>query len=142
MKKQYLVFIVTLLVCKITLAQNDVDTVKSWNFKSLSQVSISNLEADKTSWEWNTKGRYVNKFTTDGTPLKANGCIISEYEGLLVGKGIEAGSLLLWKSESTNNGLQMQRSAEVSFDGVKTTSCSLKSSPLQKTQQVSIQSEI
>ena len=119
MKKQYLVFIVTLLVCKITLAQNDVDTVKSWNFKSLSQVSISNLEADKTSWEWNTKGRYVNKFTTDGTPLKANGCIISEYEGLLVGKGIEAGSLLLWKSESTNNGLQMQRSAEVSFDGVK-----------------------
>lgn len=119
MKEKMLVLMVALFVCNVIAGQSGYEIVKVWNFKSLSQESVSNLEADTDHWEWNTKGRYVSKFATDGTPLKANGSIISEYDGIRVGKGVEAGSLLLWKSESSNNGMQMQRSAEVSFDAMK-----------------------
>ena len=102
-----------LFVCNVCLAQNDPEVVKSWNFKSLCDESVANLEADTDNWGWNTKGRYVSKFSTDGTPLKANGKIIAEYEGILIGNGVSAGNLLLWKSASKNNGMQMQNSAEV-----------------------------
>lgn len=118
MKKKNLVLLLVLFVCNSIAGQSGYNIVKTWNFKSLSQESVDHLEADTEHWDWNSKGRYVNKFTTDGTPLKANGSLISEYEGIVVGKGVEAGSLLLWKAESSNNGLQLQRSAEVSFDGL------------------------
>ena len=55
----------------------------------------------------------MSKFDTDGSPLKANGSIIAEYEGISIGKGVSAGNLLLWKKESSNNGMQLQNSAEV-----------------------------
>lgn len=100
-------------VCLGIAAQTGNEVVKSWNFNGLSDASIANLEADTEHWGWNTKGRYVSQFATDGTLLKANGEIIAEYDGIFIGPGVVAGNLLLWKSESSNQGMQMQSSAEV-----------------------------
>ncbi|MGN0281081.1 MAG: rhamnogalacturonan lyase [Prevotella sp.] len=113
MKKKFIALFVSLFMSNIIIAQGDNEILKSWNFISLSEESIANLEADTDNWGWNTKGRYVSKFSTDGTPLKANGKIIAEYDGILIGSGVTSGNLLLWKSESSNNGMQMQNSAEV-----------------------------
>ena len=76
------------------MAQNGYDTIKTWNFKALSEESVTNLEADTEHWEWNTKGRYMSKFDTDGSPLKANGSIIAEYEGISIGHGVSACNML------------------------------------------------
>ena len=118
MSKRNIIIIISLLICNMIIAQNGYKEVKTWNFRSLSDESVANLDADTQHWGWNTKGRYVSQFDTDGTPLMANGTIISEYDGILIGHGVESGSLLLWKSESSNNGLQMQRSAEVIINGM------------------------
>ena len=113
MKHKCIFLLFALLNCSVLMAQNGYDTIRTWNFKTLSAESVTNLEADTEHWEWNTKGRYMSKFDTDGSPLKANGSIIAEYEGISIGKGVSAGNLLLWKKESSNNGMQMQNSAEV-----------------------------
>lgn len=113
MKYKCIFLLFALLSCSVLMAQNGYDTIKTWNFKALSVESVTNLEADTEHWEWNTKGRYMSKFDTDGSPLKANGSIIAEYEGISIGKGVSAGNLLLWKKESSNNGMQLQNSAEV-----------------------------
>lgn len=118
MSKRNIIIIISLLICNMIIAQNGYKEVKTWNFRSLSDESVANLDADTQHWGWNTKGRYVSQFDTDGTPLMANGSVISEYDGILIGHGVESGSLLLWKSESSNNGLQMQRSAEVIINGM------------------------
>lgn len=113
MKYKCIFLLFALLNCSVLMAQNGYDTIRTWNFKALSVESVTNLEADTEHWEWNTKGRYMSKFDTDGSPLKANGSIIAEYEGISIGKGVSAGNLLLWKKESSNNGMQLQNSAEV-----------------------------
>ena len=113
MKYKCIFLLFALLSCSVLMAQNGYDTIRTWNFKALSVESVTNLEADTEHWEWNTKGRYMSKFDTDGSPLKANGSIIAEYEGISIGKGVSAGNLLLWKKESSNNGMQLQNSAEV-----------------------------
>lgn len=115
MKNRCTALLFAVLASVTMMAQSGYETVKSWNFKSLGEESVTNLETDTEHWDWNSKGRYVSKFATDGTPLTANGKTIAEYEGISVCSGVSAGNLLLWKAESSNNGMQMQNSAEVKF---------------------------
>lgn len=115
MKARTLMTMVCVAISRIALQAQEV--VREWNFRSLSEASVANLDADPTLWGWNTKGRYVNNVPNDGDLLRANGQVIAEYDGIYIGAGIEAGSLLLWKSESSNNGLQMQRSRAVTMKG-------------------------
>ncbi|MGN0221165.1 MAG: hypothetical protein ACI4BA_03465 [Prevotella sp.] len=113
MKTRFIILCIAAFTSLVMTAQSGYETVKSWNFKSLCEESVTNLETDTVHWGWNTKGRYVSKFATDGSPIEANGTIVAEYEGISIGKGVTAGNLLLWKSESSNNGMQLQNSAEV-----------------------------
>lgn len=100
-------------------AQTKTDTIAHWDLTSFSQKSVDNMAADTENWEYNSKGRYVSKFATDGNELKANGEIISETKGLFIGAGIEAGSLLLRHAMGKDNGIQMQRSKAIRIDNLK-----------------------
>ncbi|MGN1263522.1 MAG: hypothetical protein ACI4TW_05745 [Prevotella sp.] len=119
MKRSSIFIFVFLLACNIAFAQSGSEVIKSWDFKSLCDESVANLEADTENWGWNTKGRYLTKFVSDGNLLKANGQIIAEYDGIFIGKGVVAGNLLLWKSASSNNGLQLQSSVEIKLEDLK-----------------------
>lgn len=101
------------------MAQDGYTLLKEWNLIALSDASVNNLKADTEHWDYNTKGRYLTKFATDGKLLTANGEIISEYDNLYIGKGVIAGNLLLWVSESSNNGLQLQSSTGITLKSLK-----------------------
>ena len=73
MKNRCTALLFAVLASVTMMAQSGYETVKSWNFKSLGEESVTNLETDTEHWDWNSKGRYVSKFATDGTPLTANG---------------------------------------------------------------------
>ena len=105
-------------------AQTTYDTIQSWNLAEYSAQTLANLAADTDHWTPMYKSevlqRYCNNLPTDGLPLQANGQVIAEVEGLLVGSGIEAGSLLLRHNMgSSQNGMQMQRIAPVSIPGLQ-----------------------
>ena len=105
-------------------AQTTYDTIRSWNLAVYSAQTLADLAADTERWNPMYKDgvlqRYSNKLPTDGLPLQANGRVIAEVEGLLVGRGIEAGSLLLRHNMgSSHNGMQMQRIAPVSISGLR-----------------------
>ncbi len=101
-------------------AQIQYDTIQWWNLAVYNQVTLDRLAADTENWEYNSKGRYMNRFTTDGTLLKAQGSIIAETDGLYIGAGIEAGSLLLRHAMgASQNGLQMQRNKPVTIRNLK-----------------------
>lgn len=105
-------------------AQTSYDTVQWWNLAEYKAQTLENLAIDAEHWtpmlKNGTLQRYANAVVTDGFPLVANGQIIEETEGLLVGSGIEAGSLLLRHNMgSSQNGIQMQRLAPVSIPGLK-----------------------
>lgn len=114
----------TLLLAMICLfawpanAQETTEIIQSWDLTTYSQTTIDHLAADTENWEFNEKGRYVYKHTTDGNELKANGVIIKETAGLFIGAGIEYGSLLLRHAMGKNNGLQMQRNRPIRIDNL------------------------
>lgn len=103
-------------------AQSVTDTIRWWSFTSFSEETVNNLAADKTLWEEGLKNgkliRYANKVTTDGNPTTANGKVISELEGILIGEGVTAGSFLLRHNMGEDNGVQMQRSVPVTITDV------------------------
>lgn len=127
MKKNYCLFFLYLLFLWILpaalKAQVVIDTVRWWSFTSFSEKTVTNLAADTRLWEEGIKSgkliRYMNKVTTDGKTLTANGEIISELEGILIGKGITAGSFLLRHNMGSDNGVQMQQSVPVTVSDVK-----------------------
>lgn len=105
-------------------AQTTYDTIQSWNLSQYSSATISNLAADTARWTPMSKSgtiqRYSNKTATDGLPLTANGTIIAETKGMLVGSGISAGNLLLRHNMgSSQNGLQMQSTAPITIPDLK-----------------------
>lgn len=106
-----------------TKAQVVVDTIRWWNLASYSEKTVNNLAADTELWQEGLKSgkliRYANKVVTDGELLKANGEVIKEMDGLLIGSGIEAGSLLLRHNMGSDNGVQMQRTAPVTIVDAK-----------------------
>lgn len=106
------------------LAQTTYDTVQWWNLAVYKAQTLENLAVDTGRWtpmlKSGTLQRYANKVVTDGLPLVANGQVIEETQGLLVGAGMEAGTLLLRHNMgSSQNGLQMQRLVPVSIPGLK-----------------------
>lgn len=106
------------LVSLPVMAQETTEILQSWDLTTYSQSTIDHLAADTENWEYNEKGRYVYKHTTDGNELKANGVIIEETAGLFIGEGIEYGSLLLRHAMGKNNGLQMQRNRPIRIDNL------------------------
>ena len=70
-------------------AQTTYDTIRSWNLAVYSAQTLADLAADTERWNPMYKDgvlqRYSNKLPTDGLPLQANGRVIAEVEGLLVG---------------------------------------------------------
>lgn len=76
-------------------AQVSYDTLRWWNLAKYEAETLSNLAADTKNWnpmyKNGTLQRYANKVETDGLPLKANGVIIAETEGLVIGAGIKPG---------------------------------------------------
>ncbi|MBQ8362163.1 MAG: chitobiase/beta-hexosaminidase C-terminal domain-containing protein [Bacteroidaceae bacterium] len=120
----FLLFVIMLgLLPNIAKAQPVADTIRWWNLASYSEETVANLAADTERWEEGWKSgkliRYMNKVTSDGNTLMANGQVIKELEGLLIGAGIDAGSLLLRHNMGSDNGLQMQRSVPLTVVGVK-----------------------
>ena len=105
-------------------AQITYDTIRWWNLAQYEATTISNLAADTEHWKPMSKNgsiqRYANNVVTDGFPLKANGVVIAETEGLIVGSGIQPGNLLLrYNMGSSQNGMQMQNVAPVGISGLK-----------------------
>ena len=96
-------------------------TIKQWNLDAYSETTIANLAADAAHWTMNSKGgRYQNVVATDGGELYANGQVIPETQGLYVGAGVPAGSLLLCYDRGSNgNGLQNQGSVPHTIKGLK-----------------------
>ena len=68
-------------------AQITYDTIRWWNLAQYEATTISNLAADTEHWKPMSKNgsiqRYANNVVTDGFPLKANGGVIAETEGLI-----------------------------------------------------------
>ena len=122
-KTSLLHFVVWLLLPSVASAQSVVDTVRWWNFASFSEETVTNLAADTKLWTEGIKNgkliRYMNKVTTDGNVMKANGLVIKELDGLLIGAGIGAGSFLLRHNMGGDNGVQMQQSAPVTVVGAE-----------------------
>lgn len=105
-------------------AQTTIDTLRWWNLNEYSETTLTNLATDTKNWKPMSKNgvlqRYANNVTTDGKTLKANGTIIKELDGLLVGAGISAGSLLLRHNMGeTQNGMQMQNVAPITINNLK-----------------------
>lgn len=105
-------------------AQITYDTIRWWNLARYEVTTLSNLAADTEHWipmyKNGTLQRYSNKVVTDGFPLKANGVVIAETEGLVIGSGIQPGNLLLRHNMGSNqNGMQMQNVAPVGISGLK-----------------------
>ena len=105
-------------------AQITYDTIRWWNLARYEVTTLSNLAADTEHWnpmyKNGTLQRYSNKVVTDGFPLKANGVVIAETEGLVIGRGIQPGNLLLRHNMgSSQNGMQMQNVAPVGISGLK-----------------------
>ncbi|MBQ9200804.1 MAG: hypothetical protein IJ154_00315 [Bacteroidales bacterium] len=122
MKKLHLSCFLTLVFCLLsTLRAQQRDTVRFWNLASYSQTTLANLAADADHWTMNSKGgRYQNVVATDGLELYANGRIIPETQGIFVGAGVPAGSLLLcYDRGSSGNGLQNQGSVPTTLKGLK-----------------------
>ena len=89
-------------------------TIKQWNLDAYSETTIANLAADAAHWTMNSKGgRYQNVVATDGGELYANGQVIPETQGLYVGAGVPAGSLLLCYDRGSNG-------SAVYYDGEST----------------------
>ena len=119
-------FALAFLFCALVplRAQVSYDTLRWWNLAKYEAETLSNLAADTKNWnpmyKNGTLQRYANKVETDGLPLKANGVIIVETEGLVIGAGIKPGNLLLRHNMgSSQNGMQMQNIAPVGISGLK-----------------------
>ncbi len=120
--KRYLLIATALIFYVASLSAQDVlDTIRIWNLHSFSDVSVANMAADATNWKLNSKGgRYQNVTTTDGNLLKASGVVITETDGLYVGKGITAGNLLLcYDRGKDGNGLQTQATQPFTIKNLK-----------------------
>ncbi|MBQ7162085.1 MAG: hypothetical protein IJR64_00610 [Bacteroidales bacterium] len=121
MKKSLLIFSLLLATSLLSAVRAQRVTVKQWNLDSYSSTTLANLAADSEHWTMNSKGgRYQNVQATDGNELYANGQIIAETQGLFVGAGVSAGSLLLCYDRGTSgNGLQNQGSVPHTLKGLK-----------------------
>ena len=115
---------VFLLFSTSLYSQIQYDTIQWWNLAQYSTVTIENLAADTDNWYPMSKNgtlqRYANNVVTTGETLKANGVIITELNGLLVGKGIGVGNVLLRHNMgSSQNGMQMQSNAPITIPNLK-----------------------
>lgn len=89
-------------------AQVPMDCISSWDFTSYSDATVANLTADKANWTYNSKGRFMNAVPTTGEALFANNVEIAETKGVIISKGIPAGSFLLRHAMGENNGMQIE----------------------------------
>lgn len=141
MKMKHLISVLCMTVYMLSFsvnvgAQVTVDTLRWWNLAEYSEETVRNLAADTELWKEGIKNgsliRYATNVVTDGTPLKANGVVIKELDGLLVGAGVEAGSLLLRHNMgASQNGMQLERVAPITVQDVKagqTVAVTIKSS--------------
>jgi hypothetical protein len=80
--KKILLFTLILLLSLGTKSFAD----RSWNFRSLSQATLTNLAADPTNWNPASVTRFNNLTSiTAGSVIKANGVEIAEIKGLTFG---------------------------------------------------------
>ncbi len=80
--KKILLFTLILLLTVGTKSFAD----RTWNFRSWSQATLTNLGADATNWNPSSATRYENKVTfAAGSNISANGIAISELQGLNFG---------------------------------------------------------
>ena len=124
MRRHYLLYWILSIIALSAQAQPVADTIRWWNLSKFSEATIADLSADTDLWKEGWKNgsliRYMTNVETNGLPLEANGTIIKELDGLLVGAGIEAGSLLLRHNMGeSQNGMQMERVAPVTVVGTK-----------------------
>ncbi len=123
MKRQLFLFISFCLFAELH-AQITYDTLQWWNLAKYEAETLNNLAADTDNWYPMSKNgaiqRYANNVTTDGKELKANGMVIAETAGLIVGKGMGKGTLLLrYNMGSSQNGMQMQSIAPITIPNLK-----------------------
>lgn len=116
--------LLSLCLCMPMKAQLEIDTLKWWQLDNYSEATIANLAADTDNWKPMSKSgtlqRYATLFATDGTPLKANGTVISELDGLTFAAGLEAEQLLLRHNMgASQNGVQVQRVATITLSDLK-----------------------
>jgi hypothetical protein len=101
-------------------AQNDYDTIRTWQLDKYSSTTIDNLKNDDANWTLNSKGgRYQNVKPTDGNLLTENGTVIAETDSVWFSSGISAGSLLLCFNRGSGNGVQIQNPKPITLKGLK-----------------------
>ena len=117
--KRSLLFFIVVICASVSNAQIAYDTLFYRNLAAYSEGTVADLAADTEHWTYNSKGRYQNAVATDGQLLKANGHVIAECDGVWIGAGIEAGSLLLRHAMGKDNGLQMQRNKPITLKSLR-----------------------